>query len=104
MTLSNWDSRLLKLYLTRYKRLASGLSQPTSNKEMSFVNFIRNKTKPKTQHEVAYSRYLEINEKIELGLKYYGKYKMNKLLKDRGIRCLIHQPSYSMINRWKSDL
>ena len=25
---------------------------------------------------------------------------MNKLLKERGIRCLIHQPSYSMINRW----
>ena len=25
---------------------------------------------------------------------------MNKLLNERGIRCLIHQPSYSMINRW----
>ena len=25
---------------------------------------------------------------------------MNKLLKERGINCLIHQPSYSMINRW----
>ena len=25
---------------------------------------------------------------------------MNKLLKLRGIKCLIHQPSYSMINRW----
>jgi len=25
---------------------------------------------------------------------------MNKLLKERGIQCLIHQPSYSMINRW----
>ena len=25
---------------------------------------------------------------------------MNKLLKERGVRCLIHQPSYSMINRW----
>ena len=25
---------------------------------------------------------------------------MSKLLKERGIRCLIHQPSYSMINRW----
>ena len=25
---------------------------------------------------------------------------MNKLLKERGIKCLIHQPSYSMINRW----
>ena len=41
MTLSDWDTRLLKLYLTRYKRLASGLSKPTSNKEISFVNFIR---------------------------------------------------------------
>ena len=26
--------------------------------------------------------------------------KMNKLLKQRGVKCLIHQPSYSMINRW----
>ena len=25
---------------------------------------------------------------------------MNKLLKERGINCLIHQPSYSLINRW----
>ena len=25
---------------------------------------------------------------------------MNKLLQDRGVQCLIHQPSYSMINRW----
>ena len=25
---------------------------------------------------------------------------MNNLLQERGIRCLIHQPSYSMINRW----
>ena len=25
---------------------------------------------------------------------------INKLLKERGIKCLIHQPSYSMINRW----
>ena len=33
MTLSDWDTRLLKLYLTRYKRLAAGLSKPNSNKE-----------------------------------------------------------------------
>ena len=26
--------------------------------------------------------------------------RMNKLLKKRGVSCLIHQPSYSMINRW----
>ena len=25
---------------------------------------------------------------------------MYKHLKERGIKCLIHQPSYSMINRW----
>ena len=31
--------------------------------------------------------------------------KMNKLLKERGVRCLIHQPSYSMINRYiENDL
>ena len=74
MPLSDWDRRLLKLYLIRYKRLASGLSKPTSNQENSFVNFIRNKTKPKTQHEVAYSRYLEINEAQLLDL--------NKTVKD----------------------
>ena len=74
MPLSNWDRRLLKLYLIRYKKLASGLSKPTSFQENSFVNFIRNKTKPKTQHEVAYSRYLEINEAQLLDL--------NKTVKD----------------------
>ena len=74
MPLSNWDRRLLKLYLIRYKKLASGLSKPTSFQENSFVNFIRNKTKPKTQHEVAYSRYLEINEAQLLNL--------NKTVKD----------------------
>ena len=26
--------------------------------------------------------------------------KMNKLLKERGVSCLIHQPSYSLLNRW----
>ena len=25
---------------------------------------------------------------------------MYQLLKERGVRCLIHQPSYSMLNRW----
>ena len=74
MPLSNWDRRLLNLYLIRYKRLASGLSKPTSFQENSFVNFVRNKTKPKTQHEVAYSRYLEINEAQLLDL--------NKTIKD----------------------
>ena len=74
MPLSNWDRRLLNLYLIRYKRLASGLSKPTSFQENSFINFIRNKTKPKTQHEVAYSRYLEINEAQLLDL--------NKTIKD----------------------
>jgi uncharacterized protein YifE (UPF0438 family) len=83
MTLSDWDTRLLKLYLTRYKRLASGLSKPTSNKEISFVNFIRNKTKPKTQHELAYYRYLEINEKTDLGLNDIDiDTKNNKIFED----------------------
>ena len=72
MTLSNWDTRLLKLYLTRYKRLASGLSKPSSHKEISFVNFIRYQTEPKTQHEIAYSRYLEINKTTELNFDKIG--------------------------------
>ena len=62
MALSDWDKRLLEQHLTRYKSLASGKSEPTSSREISFVNFIKNKSLPRTQHEIAYSRYLQINK------------------------------------------
>ena len=68
MALSDWDKRLLEQHLTRYKSLASGKSEPISSREISFVNFIKNKSLPRTQHEIAYSRYLQINKnnKFEL--------------------------------------
>jgi L-glyceraldehyde 3-phosphate reductase len=40
---------------------------------------------------------------LYIGISSYSSrqtIKMYKLLKERGITCLIHQPSYSMINRW----
>ena len=85
MTLSNWDTRLLKLYLTRYKRLASGLSKPSSQKEISFVNFVRNQTEPKTQHEIAYSRYLEINKTTELNFDKIGLDKKHNKIFEKNI-------------------
>ncbi|MDC0975450.1 DUF413 domain-containing protein [Alphaproteobacteria bacterium] len=62
MKLTDWDTRLLNKYLTRYKRLANGTSTPKSINEKSFVDFLKNNTKPKTQHEIAYSKYLESNK------------------------------------------
>lgn len=62
MTLSNWDKRLLKKHLKRYIKLANGKSKPKSKREHSFVYFITHNTKPRTQHEIAYSKYLALNK------------------------------------------
>ena len=62
MTLSNWDKRLLKKHLKRYIKLANGKSKPKSKREHSFVYFITHNTQPRTQHEIAYSKYLALNK------------------------------------------
>ena len=68
MTLSNWDKRLLKQYLKRYKSLAKGISKPKSQSEQSFVYFVTHNTQPRTQHEIAYSKYLALNKNQNINL------------------------------------
>ena len=71
MALNNWDKRLLKKHLKRYIRLANGTSKPKRKNEYSFVNFITHNTQPRTQHEIAYSKYLTLkqNNKINFDIK-----------------------------------
>tara|TARA_B100000676_G_C17718023_1_gene649844 strand:- start:115 stop:762 length:648 start_codon:yes stop_codon:yes gene_type:complete len=51
----------------------------------------------------ALTQAIRSGKALYVGISSYSSkqtIKMNKLLKERGISCLIHQPSYSMINRW----
>lgn len=55
--LNGWDERLLKRHLPRYKKLESGEASPSSNNEAHFVKVFNGSAVPKTQHEIAYTRY-----------------------------------------------
>lgn len=59
LMLTEWDKRLIASHKTRYERLISGCYQPASVNEQHFVKTFRYRLKPITQHEIAYSRYLE---------------------------------------------
>ena len=51
----------------------------------------------------ALSLAIQQGKALYVGISSYSSkqtIKMNKILNDRGIKCLIHQPSYSMLNRW----
>ena len=51
----------------------------------------------------ALSQTVKNGKALYIGISSYSSKKtiiMNKLLKERGVPCLIHQPSYSMLNRW----
>ena len=68
--LNEWDERLLKRYLPRYKKLESGEAKPSSSNETHFVEVFNGSASPKTQHEIAYTRYkaaLIKNPKFSLG-------------------------------------
>ena len=57
--LTKWDRQLIAQHKTRYERLVSGRYQPQSQNERHFVKTFRYSLEPVTQHEIAYSRYLE---------------------------------------------
>ena len=56
-SLSEWDKRLLKQHLSRYKKLECGEVRPSSPNEDHFVTVFKGNAAPKTQHEIAYTRY-----------------------------------------------
>ncbi len=56
--LTAWDRSLIERYLLFYEDLHHGRRQPTTEAQRHFVRFCRAETRPRTQHEIAYHRYL----------------------------------------------
>ena len=89
------------------KYLTASLDQSLKRMKLEYVDiFYSHRFDPLTPLEEtadALVQAVRSGKALYIGISSYSSkqtIKMNKLLKERGIRCLIHQPSYSMINRW----
>jgi len=89
------------------KYIAASLDQSLKRMNLDYVDiFYSHRFDPKTPLEEtadALHRAVHQGKTLYIGISSYSSkqtIKMYKLLKERGITCLIHQPSYSMINRW----
>ena len=89
------------------KYLTASLDQSLKRMNLEYVDiFYSHRFDPLTPLEEtadALTQAIRSGKALYVGISSYSSkqtIKMNKLLKERGIRCLIHQPSYSMINRW----
>ena len=89
------------------KYLISSLNQSLKRMKIDYVDiFYSHRFDPLTPLEEtadALAQSIYQGKALYVGISSYSSkqtIRMNKLLKDRGVRCLIHQPSYSMINRW----
>ena len=89
------------------KYLTASLDQSLKRMKLEYVDiFYSDGFDPLTPLEEtadALTQSITSGKALYLGISSYSSkqtIKMNKLLKDRGVSCLIHQPSYSMINRW----
>ena len=89
------------------KYLTASLDQSLKRMKLEYVDiFYSHRFDPLTPLEEtadALTQSVNQGKALYVGISSYSSkqtIKMNKLLKERGIRCLIHQPSYSMINRW----
>ena len=89
------------------KYLISSLDQSLKRMRLDYVDiFYSHRYDPLTPLEEtadALSQIVNQGKALYVGISSYSSKqtkKMNKLLKERGISCLIHQPSYSLINRW----
>ena len=89
------------------KYLTASLDQSLNRMKLEYVDiFYSHRFDPLTPLEEtadALAQSVTSGKALYVGISSYSSkqtIKMNKLLKDRGISCLIHQPSYSMINRW----
>ena len=89
------------------KYLTASLDQSLKRLKINYVDiFYSHRFDPKTPLEEtadALHRAVQQGKALYVGISSYSSnqtIKMNKLLKERSIKCLIHQPSYSMINRW----
>jgi len=89
------------------KYLTASLDQSLKRMNLEYVDiFYSHRFDPLTPLEEtadALTQSIRSGKALYVGISSYSSkqtIKMNKLLKERGVNCLIHQPSYSMINRW----
>ncbi len=89
------------------KYLTASLDQSLKRMKLDYVDiFYSHRFDPLTPLEEtadALVQAVRSGKALYVGISSYSSkqtIKMNKLLKVRGVSCLIHQPSYSMINRW----
>ena len=89
------------------KYLTASLDQSLKRMKLEYVDiFYSHRFDPLTPLEEtadALAQSIISGKALYVGISSYSSkqtIKMNKLLKERGVSCLIHQPSYSMINRW----
>ena len=89
------------------KYLISSLDQSLKRMNLEYVDiFYSHRFDPLTPLEEtadALAQSVYQGKALYVGISSYSSkqtIKINNLLKERGIRCLIHQPSYSLINRW----
>ena len=89
------------------KYITASLDQSLNRMKLDYVDiFYSHRFDPNTPLEEtadALHRAVHQGKALYIGVSSYSSkqtIKMDKLLKQRGIKCLIHQPSYSMINRW----
>ena len=89
------------------KYLMASLDQSLDRLQLEYVDiFYSHRFDPLTPLEEtadALAQSIYQGKALYVGISSYSSkqtIRMNKLLKERGIKCLIHQPSYSMINRW----
>ena len=89
------------------KYITASLDQSLERMQLEYVDiFYSHRFDPLTPLEEtadALAQAVYQGKALYVGISSYSSKQtiiMNKLLKERGIKCLIHQPSYSMINRW----
>ncbi len=89
------------------KYITASLDQSLKRMNLEYVDiFYSHRFDPLTPLEEtadALAQSVYHGKALYVGISSYSSDKtilMNNLLNDRGIKCLIHQPSYSMINRW----
>jgi len=63
--LTDWDRRLLERHLRFYRDLHFGVRSPDTPAQRHFVDVCHGRASPRTQHEIAYMRYVRDNPAAE---------------------------------------
>ena len=58
--MNSWDRRLIERYLKLYLSLDQGTRNPDTPAQGHFVSVCRGEASPRTQHEIAYTKYLRV--------------------------------------------